>query len=137
MRKREYIIADPAKRKNVMKALLHDVGQLPDNKPWVVTVKRLQVPASDAQKGLWWIWMQILGDHIGYTKIGMYEVFKERRGCLNGESINDVTQEQMHAAMEYVYWVGVELEVHLPSGLDDYYVGLESMQAERGRNMRD
>ncbi|MCB1504487.1 MAG: hypothetical protein KDJ47_05880 [Hyphomicrobiaceae bacterium] len=135
MRKREYIIADPAKRKNVMKALLHDVGQLPDNKPWVVTIKRLETPISDGQRKLWWVWMQILGDDMGDTKEGVYETIKhDLVSWMQGRGISDLSNEEMHALMEEVQMAASSLGWHLPSSMDDYYLGIESMQAERGKN---
>ena len=134
-RKREYVLADPEKQADVINALVHDLEGLSLKNPWLITVKRLETPISDGQRKLWWVWMEILGDIIGYTKRDMNDAFFGWIDWLEDRSsITELDHEEMHQLMEEVQHAAASMGWHLPSSMDDYYMGLEAMTAERGKS---
>ncbi len=134
MRKREYVLSDPSLREDVISALVRDLQALPNDKPFVVSLSKLQTSISDGQRKLWWVWMQIIGDDIGDTKEGVYESLKhDLVSWMEGRGISDLSQDEMHALMEQVQMAASSIGCVLPSSMDAYYLGLEQMMAERGR----
>lgn len=137
MRRRQYPLANPAKREDVIAALVADLRALPDDKPFMVTLGNLEKPLSDGQRRLWWVWMQIMGDEMGDTKEGVYDSLKhDLVPEMAGRGISELSNEEMQYVMNVVQRAAAMMGWHLPSSMDDYYQGLEAMNASRGREQR-
>lgn len=135
MKKREYALLDPGSRQDVIRAIAHDLGQLAPDKPWIVSVRRMQEPVSAGQMGLWWVWMGILGDCIGEPKDEAYATVKEHVEWLEGRGVSDLSAEEMHKLMEEVQRTAAMMGWSLPSSIDAYYQGIATEDAERGRRV--
>jgi len=129
--RKKYVLR--GRRDDVIGCLLHDLRCLPRDKEYVVTLERLAMPVSDAQRGLFWIWMEMLAADIGDTKEEIYERYVKNGPFLNGLGISEISDEDMTEVMNHLQRYFAEWGYNLPSGHDDYYEMLESQQAQRGK----
>lgn len=68
------------------------------------------------------------------TRKRVYESLKhDLVSWMEGRGISDLSQDEMHALMEQVQMAASSIGCVLPSSMDAYYLGLEQMMAERGR----
>lgn len=133
-RSKSYIIDSPEARRHVMRALVHDLAELPKDRPFIVTVAPLERPISDGQRKLWWVWMEILGEAMGDTKQGVYESLKhDLVSWMEGRGISDLSSDEMHFLMDEVQRAAASMGWTLPSSMDAYYASLEQMEADRGK----
>lgn len=132
-REKAYVIDSPDKRRHVMRALVHDLAELPKDQAYIVTVAPLSKPISDGQRKLWWVWMEILGEAMGDTKQGVYESLKhDLVSWMEGRGISELSADEMHFLMDEVQRAAASMGWTLPSSMDAYYAGLEQMEADRG-----
>ena len=130
-KRKKYILS--GRRDEVIALLLSDLRKLRRDKDFVVEVARLEMHVSDAQRGLFWIWMEICAADIGEDKVEFYEHYIKNSPVLNGRGISEISEEEMTGVMSALQRYLAEWGYYLPSGHDEYYEGLEHMQAEQSK----
>lgn len=99
----------------------------------MVTLERLDEPVSDAQRGLFWIWMQIMADDIGYSKEEFYEDVIKNGPILQGRGISEIGTDHMHDLMTALQQYCAAEGYILPSSQDEWYEMLDNQQRNKGR----
>lgn len=134
-RSKIYILGN--QRDAVVAALNHDLRRLSRGKVYQVTLEALREPISDAQRKLWWVWMDILANEVGYLqKEGFYEDSFKDSEILQGRGITDLSKDEMTDLMTMTQHAMADFGYYLPSSHDEYYDGLEAELAARGRRCR-
>ncbi len=98
---------------------------LSNEKAWEVTVKKKVKQRTLNQNSLYWQWVTIIGNHLGYFKDGMHEVLKTmfidpELMVVNDiefqvRSIKKLTTKQMSDYMDKVsLWANAEMGIFLP-----------------------
>lgn len=132
--RKEYILG--ARRDDVIGTVMHDIRRLPRTRRYKLTLEPLSEPVTDAQRGLWFIWMDILAKDIGYrTGAEIYEEVLKGM-VLGGVGISKLDKDRMTDLMNWAQRFFAEWGYILPSSHDEYYQGLEQEQAVRGRRLR-
>lgn len=119
------------KNPSVFANLIKDLGNLNPHKDWQVEVKEKTNKRSNPQNALYWKWLQIMGDHFGYTKDEMHEELASRflgmveRKTLGGEQIREprstttLNTKEFSEYMNKVEALAMQQEVRLPQ--PEYY----------------
>lgn len=106
-----------------------------DGKQWDVEIKPHKKQRSVRANNLYWKWLTIIGDEIGYTKDELHDVFREkflpvtevevfgvRRHVLTSTSDPDFTTDKMSAYMHHIdRFAAQDLGIMLPRPEDDAY----------------
>ena len=112
---------------------LKKIKQLDLKKEMVMTLKQYAHKRSEAQNALYWKWVGIIADHLGYTKKELHIIvadmflepdiveYKGKRV----EAIRSTTKLNVHEFTEYLkqieIWAGVEFSIVLPRPEDLYF----------------
>lgn len=132
-RRKEFVIG--RLREKVIGTIVRELRRLPLGTEFLVTVEKLETGMSDAQRGLFWIWMRILADEIGDTPKEIYKRYVKYTSFLEGRGLSELSDEEMSALMNDLQHYFADQGYYLPSGQDEYYEALEQMQAkEENRN---
>lgn len=136
MRKQRYVISsrDQAARVGALVGALSVAGR-----PWQVTIEPFVKRRTLPQNALYWQWLTIIGDAIGYDKDEMHDVFREKflpveyrevlgvmRKVLTSTSSEDFTTAHMSEYMNHIErFAAQELGILLPHPEDEW---LESVR---------
>lgn len=71
----KYKIHDPLQARRIG-ALV--AGLSPDAGPWEVIVRKWRKQRSHPQNSMYWQWLTIIGDELGYTKDEMHDTLREK-----------------------------------------------------------
>lgn len=120
-----------------LRAIKH-IEALSLEKPWQVDIKLYRKNRSSAQNRLYWMWLTIVGDDLGYTKKEMHKVFAKKFLPLDvtvamGETVNDTksttdlnTKEFTEYLEEIDIFSSSELGIVLPHPADLYYEAMSN-----------
>ena len=98
-------------------------------KPWEVTVKKKVKQRTLNQNNLYWQWVTIIGNQLGYFKDDMHELLKDdhmlpKIVIFGGEerqvrSIKNLSTKEMSEYMDKVsLWANAEMGIFLPMPAD-------------------
>lgn len=116
---------------NVLANLMNDLGNLNPKMSWKVEVKEYRQKRSNNQNALYWKWLNILGDELGYTTEELHEAIKskflgkETRKTIFGEeyealkSTTKLNTKDFSELMNKVEQLALMHDIRLPS--PDYY----------------
>ncbi len=127
----KYVIHDRAMAERVASL----VAGLDLKKPWSVEVKRYVKQRTLPANNLYWRWLSIIGDHLGYDKDEMHDVMREkflpvevvevcgvRRKKLTSTSDPGFTTADMSAYMDRIdRFAAQELGILLPHPEDQWH----------------
>jgi hypothetical protein len=118
------------------KTLINVINQIPLDGKMKVEIKKVTSKRSDAQNKLYWMWVGILADELGYTKIEMHEslvqsllapVVKE----IHGKMITiwpSTTSLKVGEFAEFLNDIDVfsitDLGITLPKPMDEYHMAM-------------
>lgn len=117
------------------------VRSLDLSKPWSVEIKRRVKNRSHQQNALYWKWLSIIGDHLGYERDELHDYFRERFLAVDyleilGEQVKrltrtsgrDFTPAMMADYMDRIERLAAqELGILLPHPEDDHYQTISGM----------
>jgi hypothetical protein len=127
-RRKQYVFR--RHRDEAIGLLLHDLRVLPNNRDYIVTVERLDEPVSDGQRKLFWKWMGIMADDMGYEKKEFYEDVIKNGPILQGRGITEIGKDKMHETMTALQQYCAAEGYILPSTMDEYYAALDEQQRQ-------
>lgn len=110
-----------------------------DKHPWDIVIKRHQKQRTQKQNGLYWEWLTIIGNEIGYDKDDMHDLMREKflpwhevdvwgikRKVLTSTSDPDFTTAMMTEYMNHIdRFAATELGIRLPHPEDKHYEELQ------------
>lgn len=105
--------------------LVDYIQTISDNSIADITITIKEDSRSNSQNKLWWSWMQIIGDTIGYSKNEMHELLKvkflTREYILDGEtkkytkSTATLSKQEFNKLTNDVFfWANDTLSINLP-----------------------
>lgn len=115
--------------------LLNDLNNLDKSKRWKIEVKEHKKARTNSQNALYWKWLEIMGDHFGYTKDEMHEELASRflgmveRTTIGGRNIIEpfsttkLSTKGFTDYMDKIQMLAVNQGITLPQ--PDYY-GVEN-----------
>lgn len=124
----EFCLNTDNHRDRVKKNLFAFIDKLPADKPWRVKIEVLRKKRTLPQNALYWEWLTVIGNELGYTKDEMHDVFREkllpwrevnvcgvRRKILTSTSSPEFTTAMMAEYMGHIErFAGQELDIRLP-----------------------
>ena len=105
--------------------LVDYIQTISDNSIADITITIKEDSRSNSQNKLWWRWMQIIGDTIGYSKNEMHELLKvkflTREYILDGETKKYIKSTATLSKQEFnkltndvFFWANDTLSINLP-----------------------
>jgi len=118
-------ITDEDSRKEV----IDFISTLNIEKPWSITIERQKKKRTLNQNALYWQWVTIIGNQLGYFKDDMHELLKDdhmtpKIVMFGGEerevrSIKNLSTKEMSEYMDKVsLWANAEMGIFLPMPID-------------------
>ena len=126
-----YIIRKDSK---VLANLMNDLGNLSTFKTWKIEIKEHNGKRSNNANALYWKWLTIIGDHLGYESDELHDELRlkflgvEDKETKSGKlfqvlkSTTELNKKQFSVYMNKIHTLGMMYELKLPQ--PDYY-GLE------------
>ena len=111
---------------DVFKRIVNDLGNLHPDKTWTITIEEKSINRSTQQNALYWKWLQIMGDHFGYTKDEMHEELAARflgvveRKTIGGHQIRaprsttSLTTKEFSEYMNMIEALALQQQIQLP-----------------------
>jgi hypothetical protein len=105
---------------------LNDVAEFNDGTIIVISINEAKDVRTNQQNKLWWAWMQIIGDTIGYSKNETHDIMKYkfllREETIEGEthqyikSTTTLSKEDFNKiAQDVFFWANDTLNIKLPN----------------------
>lgn len=130
-KEQRYLVNTPEKAYQIA-CLVHGLNT---SREWEVIIKPYQKKRSDRQNGLYWIWIGIIADDLGYEKDDLHDILRERflpvrrevilgieRKRLTSTSSRDFTTQMMAEYMANIErFAAQEFGILLPRSDDDYH----------------
>lgn len=117
-------------RPGTLRLIERDIMALPDHE-YLVTVQKLEEAITDPQRALWWTWMTIMGEDLGYTRREMNDVLLSMVG--GPVSITELSKDDFSYILTAVYDACTEQGYHLPTSMDYYWAAMEADLAKSPR----
>ena len=121
--------------KGVFKRLIEHIKGLDFDKKWKVSITQYKSTRSLEQNALYWKWVGIIGDELGYTQDELHEVLAEnylepiffefegetrkRRKSTTKLNVSEFTEYLKHIEI-----FAAELNIILPKPEDQYYLAM-------------
>ncbi len=111
------------------------VNGLNTSRKWEVIIKPYQKKRTDRQNGLYWVWIGIIADELGYEKDDLHDILRERflpvrremvlgieRKRLTSTSSRDFTAQMMADYMNHIHrFAAQEFGILLPNSDEEYF----------------
>ncbi len=105
---------------------LNDVAEFHEGTIVVISINEAKDVRTNQQNKLWWAWMQIIGDTIGYSKNETHDIMKYkfllREEVIEGESrqyiksTTTLSKEDFNKiAQDVFFWANDTLNIKLPN----------------------
>tara|TARA_R100001530_G_C4317073_1_gene154678 strand:+ start:1479 stop:1859 length:381 start_codon:yes stop_codon:yes gene_type:complete len=105
---------------------IDEVAKFDDDVRIVIEVREAKDVRTNAQNRLWWQWMQIIGDDLGYSKTEIHEIAKYKfllkEEMIDGEihqslkSTTTLTKSEFNKlTKEVFYWANDTFQINLPN----------------------
>ena len=105
---------------------LNDVAKFDEGTIIVLSINEAKDVRTNQQNKLWWAWMQIIGDTIGYSKNETHDIMKYkfllREETIEGEthqyikSTTTLSKEDFNKiAQDVFFWANDTLNIKLPN----------------------
>ena len=106
--------------------LINDLSKLNDNIKVVIEIREAKDVRTNQQNKLWWIWMNTIGDSIGYSAPEIHEILKYKflmkEEMIDGEmhqslkSTTTLTKKEFNKLTnDVLYWANDTLNINLPN----------------------
>jgi hypothetical protein len=123
------------KDQHTLQNVINKLSSLNMDRPWWVEVTRCKNTRSIAQNKLFWMWLKIWGDDLGYSKDEMYDVVvsrlwplhDEERLSYNGQEVarqrrtSQLTTKDFTALLDNIDREAANTGTVLPKPEDIYY----------------
>jgi len=105
---------------------IDEVAKFDDDVRIVIEVREAKDVRTNSQNRLWWKWMQILGDNLGYSKTEIHDIAKYKfllkEEMIDGEihqslkSTTTLTKSEFNKlTQEVFYWANDTFQINLPN----------------------
>jgi hypothetical protein len=105
---------------------IDEVAKFDDDVRIVIEVREAKDVRTNSQNRLWWKWMQILGDNLGYSKKEIHDIAKYKfllkEEMIDGEihqslkSTTTLTKSEFNKlTQEVFYWANDTFQINLPN----------------------
>ena len=105
---------------------IDEVAKIDDDVRIVIEVREAKDVRTNSQNRLWWKWMQILGDNLGYSKTEIHDIAKYKfllkEEMIDGEihqslkSTTTLTKSEFNKlTQEVFYWANDTFQINLPN----------------------
>jgi hypothetical protein len=105
---------------------IDEVAKFDNDVRIIIEVREAKDVRTNAQNRLWWQWMQIIGDDLGYSKTEIHEIAKYKfllkEEMIDGEihqslkSTTTLTKSEFNKlTQEVFYWANDTFQINLPN----------------------
>ena len=105
---------------------INSIGKMEDGVRVVIEIREAENVRTNQQNKLWWSWMNIIADELGYSKQEIHDILKYkfllREEMIDGEihqslkSTTTLTKKEFNKLTEDVfYWANDTFNINLPN----------------------